>query len=565
MTASAALAAVIGLAGCGGLERIDRRVGALLAETSAGLGADVLPRMPDYFDEPARLSAHADPYDKHVPTVNPPAPAIQYDTLAEADDVVDRLERYNEVPDDAIPLDLEGALAHAIRSSREYRFAEEEYVLLGLRLLVERHQWGPRFFNDLSVDVATDGDDGLFDSSVSVVNELRVTQRLPYGGTVAARALARATEDLHRRVAGEKTQSAELLLTADVPLLRGAGLVAQESLIQAERNMIYAAREFERFRREYLFDISQDFLSLVVQRQRIENSVRQLQLLEQLEARTSALVRAGREPPFEAALAAQDTLFARDRLNSQRESYRLAVDRFKVRLGMDPEIAVIIEPSTLDLPLPSIRMEEAVRAGLTYRLDLQTARDRLADARRRLENAVDELQPDLDLRAEARLPTDPDRGRAGLDFEPDEISGLAGITLGLPLDREIERIGVRQSQIDLERERRSYEEFRDRVSVDVRGSIRDIDRARFTLQLQEENIRIAELRQASIDAAPDRADARERSEAAQRYLEALDARDDAARDLQVAILQYLLDTGQLRVRADGSIQPLAGMPPRPIG
>ena len=58
----------------------------------------------------------------------------------------------------------------------------------------------------------------------------------------------RATEDLHRKVSGEGIQSAEIILEADIPLLRGAGNVAREDRIQAERDLIYAAREFERFR-----------------------------------------------------------------------------------------------------------------------------------------------------------------------------------------------------------------------------------------------------------------------------------------------------------------------------
>ena len=533
----------------------------MLLETSADMGADVLPRIPAYLDsDPSRLDPVDGPYQKTIPTKNPAAEEILFKEIdTQADDLIDRLERYNEVDPDATRLDLEGALAYAMRSSREYRFAEEEYVLSGLRLLIERHLWGPRFFNDTTVGIQGFGDDGLFDTSMSLVNEFRVTQRLPYGGEVSARAPARAVEDLHLRVAGENIQDAEIILSANIPLLRGAGLVAQEDLIQAERAMIYAARDFERFRREFLFDIAREFLSLVVDQQQIENGQRQLKRLEEEEARMTALVRAGRQPPFQAALTAQETLSSRDRLNRQQENFRLNVDRFRVRLGMTADQALVIEASTLDIPPPAVDMGEAVRTALTYRLDLQNSRDEVADARRRLDNALDDLQADLDLRADVSLPTDPGKDRSGIDFDPGYVDFSAAVTFGLPLDREIERATVRQRQIQLERTRRSYEEFRDTVAVNVRGALRDIDRARFTLQLQEDNIRNAQLRQASIDAAPDRADAIQRSDAANRYLEALDVRDGAARDLQVAILGYLLATGQLRVNADGSLRPLAGM------
>jgi hypothetical protein len=94
----------------------------------------------------------------------------------------------------------------------------------------------------------------------------------------------------------------------------------------------------------------------------------------------------------------------------------------------------------------------------------------------------------------------------------------------------------------------------------VRGDVRGIDRARFSLQIQEPNIGIGEQRVASINAAPDRADARDASEAANDLAEARDARDSARRDLQVAVLRYLLDSGQLRVSPQGMIIPLNGMP-----
>ncbi|MHC5008410.1 MAG: TolC family protein, partial [Planctomycetota bacterium] len=441
-----------------------------------------------------------------------------------------------------------------------YRFAEEDFLLSALRLLSERHLWGPRVFNDLLVEVESIGDNGLYDSSLRLVNDLRVTQRLPYGGQVSAQLLAAATEDLHQRVAGENVQTAELVFAADVPLLRGAGMVAREDLIQAERNMVYSARDFERFRREFLFDITTDFLNLVVQQQAIVNAERQVELLEAFEERDRALAEAGRTPPFEAALSVQSTLFSVDRLNSQREIFRLAVDRFKVRIGMPEEQALIIKPTTPGLPTPEADLEDAVRAAMSYRLDLQNRRDRIDDARRAVNNARNALLADLDLSGSLSIPTDDDKDRAGLDFDFEDLSFRAALALGLPIDREVERINLREAQVDLERSIREYERFRDTLAVDVRAAVRNIDRAEFSRELQERNVRTADRRLASINAAPDRADARDRSETADDLLAAQDDYLRARRDVQVSILRYLLASGQLRVESDGSIRPLRDMP-----
>lgn len=554
-----ALAAL--LAGCQSpLRRIDQRVDALMTDRSAALGPAVpAPSIERLHTDPTSVGAAGDPLAETPATTNPDAADLPFTPADEAQDVIERLEAYNQTPGEALSLDLAGAIAYAIRHGRDYRFAEEEYVLDALRLLIERHQWGPRFFDDVTATVEGSGDGGLFDTSLRLVNEFRVTQRLPYGGEVSARALARATEDLHLRVSGENTQSADIILDADLPLLRGAGWVARENLIQAERDLIYAARDFERFRRSFIFDITAAFLNLTVRLQGIGNTEDQVRSLEELAQRERSLFDAGRITRYESALSEQRTVVARDTLNSLRENYRLAVDRFKVRIGMPSDQPLRIVPSSPGLPTPQIGLDEAVQAALTWRLDLQTARDQLDDSRRAVEIARNDLLPDLDVFASGTIPTESGRDRAGLRFDPRDADFQAGVTFGLPLDREIERLNLRQRQIALERAKRSYEEFRDSVAVDARAAVRDIDRALFSLQIQERSIQIAQERLASIRAAPERADARDSSDAVDDLSRAQNDVDAARRDLQLAILRYLLDTGQLRIEADGSIRPLAGM------
>jgi hypothetical protein len=542
------------------MERIDRNIDRLLVESSDQLGKETVPPASRREMETHRpVEWRRDETATDLPTVNPPARQLRFTPQDEAEEVVERLERYAEPPEEVIELDLHGAMAYAVRNSRDFRFAEEEYVLAALRLLIERHRWGPRFFNDVSATVTSIGDDGLFDTSLRLVNEFRVTQRLPYGGSVSVRALASATENLHRHVAGQDVQSADLILSADLPLLRGAGHVAREDRIQSERNLIYAARRFEDFRRNFLFGIATSFLSLVVQQQGIANAERQVESLEWLERRSRELLRAGRETPIDLALAEQQKLFAIDTLNSSRESYRLAVDRFKIRIGMTEDQHLVIVRSDLGLPTPKVSLDEAVAAAMSYRLDLQTERDRLDDARRGVRNARNLLLPDLDIFGSVSMPTDPDRRRGGVDFSPGDTAAQAGITFGLPLDREIERLNLRQSQINLERSLRDYNQFRDEIAIEVRAAVRRIDRALFSLRIQEENVFIAEKGMEAIEIDPDRATARDRSEAVDRLLRAQNQRDGAQRDLQVAILEYLLLTGQLRVDEHGRIIPLEGM------
>jgi outer membrane protein TolC len=555
------VAGLVFLAGCESpFQRIDRRATQLLVETNEALGPETGVPRPDWpaGKKPPKQRS-ADLLNEHPSTVNPSSERIVFTPARDGDSVMQRLEDYAQTPENAVEMDLHDGLAYAIQHSREYRSAEEDFLLSALRLMSERHLWGPRLFDDFSAEVAAIGDNGLYDSSLSLVNDLFVTQRLPYGGEISARLLAAATENLHEYVAGENVQSAELIFEANVPLLRGAGNVAREDLIQAERNLVYAARAFERFRRTFLFDITTDFLELVVQKQAIVNSEQQVEMLQGFEDRERALAEAGRVPPFEAALSVQSTLFAIDRLNSQEEVHRLALDRFKVRIGMPEDVTLVIRPATPGLPTPETDLNQAVRTAMQYRLDLQNRRDRIDDARRGVNNARNDLLADLDLAGSISIPTDDTVQRAGLNFEFEELTVRAALALSLPLDREIERLALREAQIDLERSIRDYEQFRDTVALEVRAAARNIDRAEFSRELQAENVKVAELRLASIEAAPDRADARDRSEAANAMLGARDDYLRALRDVQISILRYLLDSGQLRVGPDGSLLPLRDM------
>ncbi len=110
----------------------------------------------------------------------------------------------------------------------------------------------------------------------------------------------------------------------------------------------------------------------------------------------------------------------------------------------------------------------------------------------------------------------------------------------------------------LERAQRNYDEFRDSVIITGRQAVRNVDLAQFQLRLAEEQVRINEL---GLEELLLRDDSDPQSVVDRRndLLNAEDARDQAIADLRNAILQYLLATGQARVRPDGTFEPLPGM------
>lgn len=459
-----------------------------------------------------------------------------------------------EAAENAVSLNLERAISYSIAHAPEYRGRKEELFLASLNLLIERHLWGPRFFDTITAQARGTPERGDNEQAVDLINTIGVTQRLPYGGSVSAGALVTFTEEL-RQASGNDTQTAQLFLTGNLPLLRGAGQAAREDLIQAERDLVYAGRTFETFRRQFLVDVSSRYYELLRRQSEIQNVRRQLENYEWLERRTAAFARAGRIAIFEVQRAEQESLFSRNNLIILRDAYAAQVDEFKLLLGIPAEQPVVVEPSEVVLPEPAIKPDEAVGTALKYRLDLQTTGDRVDDARRQIDVAKNNTLPDVNLFADIRGNTDPLTRRPRLGIDAGASTYQAGVDVGLPLDRKIEELRVRQATVDYERAARTYTLERNRVVLDVRQSIRAIGQARLSLELQGRNIEVADRRLRGVLLRLAALGPRDFIEAQDRLLQARNRRDLALRDLRVSILNFLVDTGQMRVTSEGHWQP----------
>jgi outer membrane protein TolC len=552
------LCSVIVLGGCqDDLSAIDAQTDALMRERSERLGGGAIAPRPSGRGETAARS----PYDTEPATVNPSASDLRFTPADEARDVERRLSGYSQISGEgAKVLDLAGVWRQAQLTGREFLTAEEEYTLAAIRLLIERHLWSPRFLATSTAQIAADNPiSGDATTALRVINELRATQRLPYGGLVEARYVYTLTEQLRRAVGDRTTSSHQLVVTGTIPLLRGAGEAAREDLTQAERDLVYAARNFEDFRRSYLVSIANDYFDLVLLKAEIDNLETVLKLLRGLEERTRALVTAGRLAEFQLNIAASDVLRTVTGLASTRERYLLALDRFKVRLGLTVETDLEILPVDIGFPEPEVTVADATGAALQYRLDLQTRRDRVDDAARGIAVAKNQLLPDLNLFGSASVGTGTTPADRSLFRNGNDQEYIGGVTFGLPLDREIERLRLRQATIDAERAKRDLEEFRDRVIVDVRSAVRELDRARFNLDLARRSVYINQRRAEEQEIKKDEVTAQQVVETAQSLLEALNGRDRSLTDLRRTVLEYLLATGQLRAERDGSFLPPAGM------
>src|SRR5690606_6770177 len=159
--------------------------------------------------------------------------------------------------------------------------------------------------------------------------------------------------------------------------------------------------------------------------------------------------------------AEQSRLRAERLLVSAQDSYRTRLDQFKLLIGMPVDEPLEVVPVDVQVTLPRVAVEEVTEIASRFRLDLQTARDRVEDAQRFVQVAENGLLPDLNFTAEARwrnLDSTPAR-----DIEGRATTYSAGIELDLPIDRLDERNVYRRALINLQRSQRNFEELRERV------------------------------------------------------------------------------------------------------
>ena len=548
------LGAVVGLSGCHAwfLADADREVYRLIEQRQlAALGETHDARLGAESGVASRGRNQYDFVPHPVDPAVPPAFQARPDVAVESDQFEATADE--PAPTDADPLlfTLADALAYALKHSREYQTAKEDLYLSALDLTLERHLWTPLLVSNVSGEFTDYGQVRDFDRAMTAVADFSVTQALPYGGQVTAQVIHSLMRDLGVHVTSAETGVA--ILSADLPLLRGAGRVAYESRYQAERNLIYATRNFERFRRTFLVDIASDYFALLVNKSQIENAEESVKGFKSDLDRAQALVEKEKLIRVEADRARVEYLIATNDVITTRESFETALDFFKIRLGMQTDAPLDVVAEGVDLVDPKVSEAVATETALRYRLDLLNDLDAVDDARRAVAIAKNNLLPQFDLSGSVTLDTDNTRlNSASFNTERATWRGVA--ELGIPLDRKRERNDYRSAWIGLRRAERLHDEARDRVRVQVRSALRRLKQAHFSMEVQRENININAVRREHAEILFEvgkLSSNRDKIEAENAYRRARDRFAAAESDYRIAILEFLLDTGTLRVGGDG--------------
>lgn len=509
------------------------------------------PEVPESFQSPQPAApADVDPADETA-SAEEPTGERELSPSIFGEDVLDKV----------LVLGLSDTLAYAMRHGREFQDAKEDLYLDALDLTLERHLWTPQFVASATATYDDFIEGGEIDRAMETVSDVAVSQRLPLGGDVTATVIHSLTRQVRDLV--EKGEDGQVILAANIPLLRGAGRTAYESRYAAERDLVYAIRRFERFRRSFLVDIASEYFSLQQAKASIDNThVSYLNRKLDWE-KADFMHRVGRSRDvFEAPRAKATFRDAEAALVSTKERYESALDRFKIRLAMPVDSLLDVpsqredtESQALDALLVDVEEETAVDVAFRYRLDLLNSADGVDDARRGVTVAKNSILPDLTVSGSATLNSDPDQLRA-FNYRDERTAWQGSINLSLD-DRKTERNSYRAALVSSRRAKRDHEAFEDTVRADVRRALRRITQQNNLRTIRslsvEENGRRVEAARAQFDLGK-----RTNQDVVDAENDLLRARNEYAAAVaayRVAILEFRRDTGTLRVSDDGQLLP----------
>ncbi len=490
---------------------------------------------------------------------------------------------------ESISLGLVDSLQVAAGNSPEFQKAKESLYRAALALDLEQEKFRNTFQSmltgDYEFEFSEDEDVGFAAHS----GEFGISRKFMTGVELSSSLVI----DIAQLLTQERDSVFGIAVDGGitVPLMRGSGRkIVGEPLKQSRRNLLYAVRNFERFKRTFAVGIAESFLGTLEQYQQAQYVRENYSRLQAASRRAKRLADSGRLPGFQYDQAVQDELRARARWITARQRYSRNLDEFKVKLGIPPDAGIKIDADELDnLTAVTNRIDFAINSGpggenkpavltlgdnsiqrvngLTYpeaitialdsRLDLKTAADFVGDAQRKVYVAQDRLRGELTLLGRASTgerrnsSASVESGDVQLDSDEGSSGGL--LTIDLPLERAEERNAYRNAIIDLQENVRDYQALEDRVKLDVINALRDLVEAKETVAIQAKAVKLAEKRVASTDMLlqAGRAAVRDVLEAEESLLSVQNALTTAIVNYRTAEWRLQRDMGVLEVSEKG--------------
>ena len=459
-----------------------------------------------------------------------------------------------------ILLSLENALCIAARNDRGYQNQKEDIFISALDLDLAQYRFETSFSGMLLSALSGNFDgDSRFDGS----GNAGFTRRFESGTTMAGR-LAFDVAQLLNDDWNSTGFKGDLSMT--MPLLRGAGReIVREPLTQAERNLVYAIKDFEYYRQTFAVQVASSYFKVLENMQQVLNALDNWERLIDNNKRAEMMFDAGRMQRIQVDQSRTDVLDAEQSLINRRRIYSSSLDAFKVLIGLPPEAEVELDSSELSKLQSEMQAlaantqtaadqfpgeDECCRIALESRHDLAVQRMRIDDFERALKIAEDNLRADVALAGGVDI--DRRRARGDNKFDGNELWDVQ-LRSDLPWDRRSERNAFKKQLIRLEESRRNLEEREDRIKLQVLDRLRELHSARLSYQNQIESVKVAELRVKSnnLFMLSGRSSMRDVLEAEDSLLKARNALVSALITWRISDLELRRDMGVIAINESG--------------
>ena len=250
-----------------------------------------------------------------------------------------------------LALTLSQALQVAARNNADYQTRKEAIFETALDLDLEREAFRNTFLGRMESLLSTDKSGSSTVSGNTNSAQAGWDKKLASGVELST-ALAVDLANLFT-MGGASSLGLAADATISVPLMRGSGrYIVQEPLTQAERNVIYAVYDFERFKRTFAVDVARGYLAVLQQMDEVDNASQNYRSLKASARRARRLADAGRSPEIQVDQAVQNELRTRNRWIAATQLLEDRLDAFKGAIGLPPDARIELDHNELDR-LPS--------------------------------------------------------------------------------------------------------------------------------------------------------------------------------------------------------------------
>ena len=421
------------------------------------------------------------PYSKRAP-----------DEIPSVEIILDRLA------DGTNLLTLPKALEMAVNHSRDYQLQRETLYLSALLLTGKRHVFALKLDgedlnltrNRSSSNVNTTTSDATF----------TIKKAFKTGGAITATLVDDLT--LYFNGGGPKVPSIALKLTK--PLFGKDAKFAEESLTQAERDLVYAIRTYSRYQKTFLVKRVTEYLQLLQKKQelRVQYELYQNRILFRKEQELR--LQGELISQFELDQALRQEYDSKVGYIDTIEAYQALLDSFKQQLNLPLGEAVVLDDAELvnleQFGLRPVPLSEkyGFQLALTNRLDVLNNIDTFEDTKRKVAIAANNLLPTLGFEANYGL-KDQFYNKNSFDFGDYEAD--AGLKLDLGLDRLEERNAYRTTRINFEKQLRALMGQLDTLREQIRANVRNLEKNRQSFIIRQKSLVVSrrELEKAKLD------------------------------------------------------------------